>query len=103
MTKTEVALNCIGVVERILGKREESHKKIAVKIQRLGRQPVEDFSGVHFFKKRINEILLLESPYSSVREEISTASYMYEWLAASGSPVATSQIYVFWQPLPPVF
>ena len=50
MTKTEVALNCIGVVERILGKREESHKKIAVKIQRLGRQLVEDFSVVHFFK-----------------------------------------------------
>ena len=25
----------------------------------------------------------------------------HEWLAASGSPMATSQIYVFWQPLPP--
>ena len=34
------------------------------------------------------EILLRESPCPSVRDEISTASYMYEWLAALGSPVA---------------
>ena len=95
--------NCLwqGVLRRV-GRPD---RLTTTRWSNLFKQNISQRVSIHMF------ILLLESPCLSVppfllrwslREEISTASYMYEWLAASGAPVAASQIYVFWQLLPPV-
>ena len=80
--------NCLwqGVLRRV-GRPD---RLTTTRWSNLFKQNISQRVSIHMF------ILLLESPCLSVppfllrwslREEISTASYMYEWLAASGSPV----------------